>query len=81
MKKKPYISNKMQEVAVDILTRIMFVSDLAELGEIFEYAYNKYELHDDPFTHTPCSDKEYHRLLDEYSRQKALEIYGYCDWF
>lgn len=80
-KKEPYISNKMQQVAVDILERLCFIKDVKELGEVFEYVYKKYKLCDDPFTKMPCTPKEYAKLSYEYDKQKAMEIYGYNDWF
>ena len=79
--KKQYISNKMQEVAVDILMRLVFIRDINELTEVFEYVYDKYELRDDPFTQLPCTRKEYVESSYYYDKQKALEIYGYNDWF
>lgn len=79
--KKQHISNKMQEVAVDILMRLVFVKDINELTEVFEYVYDKYELLDDPFTQLPCARKEYAELSYSYDKQKALEIYGYNNWF
>lgn len=75
------ITNPMQEVAVDILTRISFVKNIVELDEIFKYVYEKYQLHDDPFTHLPCTNKEYGELCEEYGRQKFEEYWGYpCDY-
>ena len=81
MKKEKHISNSMQEVAVDILERLMFVKDLNELAELFEYVYKKYKLCDDPFTHMPCTAKEHSKLSYSYDKQKAEEMYGYSDWF
>ena len=61
------ITNPMQEVAVDILTRISFIKNIDEL--------------DDPFTHLPCTSKEYGELCEEYGRQKFEEYWGYpCDY-
>lgn len=80
-KKEPYISDKMQKVAVDILERLMFVKSLDELGEVFKYTYKKYKLCDDPFTHMPCTTKEYVKLSYSYDKQKAEEMYGHSDWF
>jgi hypothetical protein len=39
--------------------------------------YEKYQLHDDPFTHLPCTSKEYGELCEEYGRQKFEEYWGY----
>ena len=81
MTKQPYISDSMQKVAVDVLERLMFVKDLNELSEIFEYVYKKYKLCDDPFTKMPCTTKEYAKLSYSYDKQKAEEMYGHSDWF
>lgn len=80
-RKKPHISNKMQEVAVDMLLRITFVKDLDELSVVYDEIFEKYELKTDPFTHLPCTNKEYAESSYSYDKQKALEIYGYNDWF
>lgn len=81
MKKEQIISDKMQQVAVDILERLIFISDFSELKDVFNYVYKKYKLHDDPFTLLPCTSKEYAKLSYSYDKQKALEKYGYNDFF
>ena len=39
----------------------------------------KYELCDDPFTHTPCTTKEYYENVKEYERQVMEERFGYYE--
>lgn len=81
MKKELKVTDAMQRTAVDILERIIFVKDLKELDEVFDYVYRKYKLCDDPFTRLPCTTKEYAKLSYLYDKQLAEEKYGYSDWF
>lgn len=81
MKKELKVTDAMQRTAVDILERIIFVKDLKELDEVFDYVYRKYKLCDDPFTRLPCTAKEYTKLSYSYDKQLAEEKYGYSDWF
>ena len=80
-RKESYISDKMQEVAVDMLMHITFIKDLDELSVVYDEIFKKYKLKTDPFTQLPCMNKEYAELSYSYDKQKALEIYGYNDWF
>ena len=77
MKRK--ITNTMQEVAADILTRFTFVESEEEFWKEYKEIYKAYELCDDPFTHLPCSSKEYFKNNLEYQRQVMLDRYGHCD--
>ena len=73
------ITNKMQEVAADILTRLYFVNDIDEVFKIVKEMEAKYELRDDPFTHTPCTTKEYYENAREYERQVMEATFGYYE--
>ena len=73
------ITNKIQEVAVDILERFYFVKDIEEVFKIVKEMEEKYELHDDPFTHMPCTTKEYCENVREYEKQSMEERFGYCE--
>lgn len=83
-KKKKIITNKMQEVAVDILEdlEIYFMThdDVpSELVDIYTKHYNKYELCDDPFTQMVCTTKEFFKNSHERDKQIMMERYGHCD--
>lgn len=73
------ITNTMQKVAVDILVRFMFTKDMDDVVKTWNEIYEQYELCDDPFTHTPCTPKEYAKNRLEYSKQVMVERYGHCD--
>lgn len=73
------ITDKMQQVAVDILTRLYFVNDFDEVIKVVKEMEEKYELCDDPFTHTPCTTKEYYENIKEYERQVMEERFGYYE--
>ena len=73
------ITDKMQQVAADILMRLYFVNDIDEVFKIVKEMEEKYELCDDPFTHTPCTTKEYYKNVKEYERQSMEERFGYYE--
>ena len=73
------IIDKMQQVAADILTRLYFVNDIDEVIKVVKEMEEKYELCDDPFTHTPCTTKEYYENVKEYERQVMEERFGYYE--
>lgn len=77
--KKPKITDKMQEVAADILTQFMFTNTMEDVMKVWHAVYGQYELCDDPFTLTPCSLKKCCRNSLEYDRQIMIERYGHCD--
>lgn len=84
MTKQPNITNKMQEVAVDILSELeMYMMTHNEVPEeinrIFDKMYKKYQLCKDPFTLTVCTIKEWAKNSLEYDRQTMIEQYGHCD--
>lgn len=79
MKKPKKITNSMQEVAVDILERLNFIKSLDEIPAIFQYVAKKYGLYQDPFTHLPCTSKEYAKNIVEYNKQTMIEKFGYYD--
>lgn len=80
MKKKKFIvSNKMQEVAVDIIEELIFCKNLDEVWEIVHKKCEKYNLQKDPFTYMPCTSKEFAESYEEYSRQCMEEKFGYYD--
>lgn len=73
------ITDKMQQVAADILTRLYFVNDIDEVIKVVKEMEEKYKLCDDPFTHTPCTTKEYCENVKEYERQVMEERFGYYE--
>ena len=73
------ITDKMQQVAADILTRLYFVNDIDEVIKVVKEMEEKYELCDDPFIHTPCTTKEYYENVKEYERQVMEERFGYYE--
>lgn len=68
-----------QQVAAEILTQFMFARDIGEVLQTWENIYKQYDLCDDPFTHTPCSPKDYYKSKLEYDRQTMIDRYGHCD--
>lgn len=68
-----------QQVAADILMRFMFTHDMEDVMKVWQEVYEQYELCDDPFTHTPCTPKEYAENCLEYEKQTMFERYGHCD--
>ena len=84
MKKQLKITNKMQEVAVDILSELeIFMMGHKEVPEeihqIFDKMYKKYQLCEDPFTLMVCTTKEWAKNSLDYDRQVMIERYGHCD--
>ena len=73
------ITKTMQKVAVDILMEFMFTQDMDEVVEAYDRVFKRYELGNDPFTHTPCTQEEYCKNSLEYEKQVMIERYGYCD--
>ena len=73
------ITDKMQQVAADILTRLYFVNDFDEVIKVVNEMEEKYGLCDDPFTHTPCTIKEYYENVKEYEKQVMEERFGYYE--
>ena len=73
------ITDKMQQVAADILTRLYFVNDIDEVIKVVKEMEEKYELCDDPFSHTPCTTKEYYESVKEYEKQVMEERFGYYE--
>lgn len=84
-KKKEFIvTDKMQKVAVDILSELeaymMSTQDYPdEIMQIYDKMYDKYELCDDPFTGTCCTLKECAKNSLKMQRQIMIERYGHCD--
>ena len=77
--KQRKITNTMQEVAADILVRFAFVESEEEFWKEYHKIYEDYGLCDDPFTHLPCTSKEYAKNNLEHQRQIMFERYGHCD--
>lgn len=73
------ITDKMQQVAADILTRLYFVNDIDEVIKVVKEMEEKYELCDDQFTHMPCTTKECYENVKEYERQVMEERFGYYE--
>lgn len=76
---KSKITNKEQRVAAEILTQFMFTRTMKEVLDTWYNIYKEYGLHDDPFTHYPCSPEDYYKSKLEYDRQAMIDRYGHCD--
>lgn len=74
-RKEKKITNSMQEVAVDILMRLFTKGNETIVSDVCR----DYKLMKDPFTKLPCTTKEYYKLLEEYSKQKMTERFGYYE--
>ena len=80
MKRKKFRPTESAQKAVaEMITALGFAVSLEEIHEICNEMYKKYNLHDDPFTHLPCSDKEYSEMCEEYSRQSMIDRFGYYE--
>ena len=75
------ITNKMQEVAVDILNELIVAKYSGKPidSDFYQWIIERYNLQEDPFTHFPCTSKEYSRLNKEYNNQLMMEKYGYVE--
>lgn len=73
------LTDKEQRIVAEILTAFMFTKNMDDVMRVWQEIYNAYELCDDPFTHTPCSPKEYAENSLEYDRQSMINQYGHCD--
>ena len=73
------VNERTQKIVAAILTEFMFAENMDEVRTVWNHIYNKYELCDDPFTHTPCSPKEYCKNQLEYDKQTMIDKYGHCD--
>lgn len=73
------ITQRDREIAAEILTSFMFTKNMDDVMEVWEQVYEQYGLCDDPFTHTPCSPKEYCENKLEYEQMTMFERYGHCD--
>jgi hypothetical protein len=78
-KAKPKITERDQRIVAEILTLFMFTKDLDEVIEVWNKIYEQYGLCSDPFTHTPCTPKEYYESQLEYEKQTMIGRYGHCD--
>lgn len=79
MKVNMKITKAMQKVAADILMEFIFTQTMDEVAEAYDRVFKRYELCNDPFTHTPCTPEEYCKNKLEYERQIMIERYGHCD--
>ncbi|MBR2312000.1 MAG: hypothetical protein IKA46_01760 [Clostridia bacterium] len=77
--KKIHLSDKIQRTVAEILTDFMFAQNMEEVHEKVQSLYKDYQLCEDPFTHCPCSPKEYEKNILEYERQTSIARYGYYD--
>ena len=77
--KKKHLSDKVQRTVAEILTALMFVNSMEDVHKIWQSLYEAYELCEDPFTHCPCSPKEYEENRLDYERQTSIARYGYYD--
>lgn len=77
--KKPRLSNIVQHHVAEILTAIMMCKTMDDIYKLYDSLYYAYELCEDPFTHCPCSPKEYEKNKLEYERQTSIARYGYYD--
>lgn len=73
------ITKTMQKVAADILTELTFARDMDEVWKVYDRVFEQYGLHNDPFTHLPCTSDEWYENKLEYDRQTMIERYGHCD--
>lgn len=73
------ITKTMQRVAADILMEFIFTQNMDEVIQTYDRVFKRYELCNDPFTHTPCTTEEYCKNKLEYERQIMMERYGHCD--
>lgn len=73
------ITNKMQQVAADILTQFMFTKDMDDVMKVWDLVFEEYDLCSDPFTGVPCTPEEWAESKLEYERQTMIERYGHCD--
>ena len=67
--KQPKKSDKAQRIAASILTAFMFAETMDEVHTIWKNIYEEFSLYDDPFTHCPCSPKEFEENSLEYNQQ------------
>lgn len=73
------ITKKDQRIAADILTQFMFTRNMDDVKEVWGEVFKQYGLHEDPFTHTPCTNEEYFENRSEYEKQLMIDKYGHCD--
>lgn len=73
------ITKKDQRIAADILTQFMFTRNMDDVNEVWREVFKQYGLHEDPFTHTPCTNEEYFKNQSEYEKQLMIDKYGHCD--
>ena len=50
-----------------------------DVKEVWGEVFKQYGLHEDPFTHTPCTNEEYFENRSEYEKQLMIDKYGHCD--
>lgn len=81
------ISNAAQKVACDIvidfyISMTNFVFDDIGIDRAMKWAdsiFERYNLCEDPFTHLPCTSKEYAENSLKYEQLLMIEKYGHCD--
>ena len=78
-KAPPKMSERDQRIAAEILTAFMFTKTMDDVMKVWKEIYEKYDLCDDPFTHTPCTPEEYCKNRLEYDKQTMIERYDHCD--
>ena len=78
-KPRSKITERDMRIVADVLTQFMFTRNMEDVMKVWGDVYEQYDLRDDPFTHTPCTRKEFYENCLEYDRQTMIERYGHCD--
>ena len=73
------ISDKEQRIVAEILTQFMFTKNMDDVMKVWDNIYNEYDLCMDPYTSTPCSNKEYADNNVRYQKELMIQRYGHCD--
>ena len=70
-KREITIDEVIEQTFAAILTEFMFCNSMDEVHEVWDKLYKLANLELDPFTKTPCTQKEYAEYCAEYDRQRG----------
>ena len=76
-KNREYVTDEMQEVAVDILTHLILAENMKEIYKVYDRMFEKYCLKQDPYTFFPCTTQRYNQNRVKFDKKVAKEKFSH----